>query len=71
MRCLSDNIGDNSPRLRYAGRPSLSQARKRVIYYDHPLSAEGEERVVERSKDRVSNSRQITNDIMTNDPMTN
>ena len=44
-----------SPRLRFDGRPSLRQAAKRVKNNLHnPLSAAGEERVVERSNDRVS-----------------
>jgi hypothetical protein len=70
----------DSPRLRFAGRPSLPQAGKRVkkeianiefpmlnieglrysvfsIHYsifNNPLSAEGEERVAQRSERRVS-----------------
>ena len=41
-----------SPRLRYAGRPSLLRKEGKILQLN-PLSACGE-RVVERSKDRVS-----------------
>jgi hypothetical protein len=50
--------GGYSPRHRFACRPSLSQAIKRVIpffLFLNPLYAKGEERVVGRSHDRVSN----------------
>ena len=47
----------DSPRLRCTGRPSLplrgKEGERFFLFFD-PLSAAGEERVVERSKDRVS-----------------
>jgi hypothetical protein len=44
-----------SPRLRYAGRPSLWQAKKKKKKKKNKsLFPRSEERVIERSKDRVS-----------------
>jgi hypothetical protein len=39
--------------------PTLSSAsgKEGCLFFSYPLSAKGEERVVERSKDRVSNRR--------------
>jgi len=48
--------GVDSPRLRFAGRPSLPLYGKegRKFFFQIPLSAVGEERDVKRSDDRVS-----------------
>jgi hydroxyacyl-ACP dehydratase HTD2-like protein with hotdog domain len=57
-RQLTLYAGDDSPRLRYAGRPSLrlrrKEGKKAKLKFQLPLSTEGEERDVERSDDRVS-----------------
>jgi hypothetical protein len=57
-------VGGYSPRLCFASRPSLPQAGKRVIFLrePNPLSAEGEERVIQRSADRVSKRRAFINE---------
>ena len=52
-----------SPRLRYAGRPSLRQVAKRVKKLLKPSFPLAEERVVKRSDDRVS---KYTSDISAN-----
>jgi hypothetical protein len=44
----------DSPRLRFAGRPFFAARKEGCFFGDFSLSAEGEEGVVERSKDRVS-----------------
>jgi len=48
--------GVDSPRLRFAGRPSLPLCGKEggKFFFQIPLSAVGEERDVKRSDDRVS-----------------
>jgi hypothetical protein len=53
---LKDRRPIDSPRLRYAGPPSLRKRKEGVINltFFFPLSAAGEERVVQRSVDWVS-----------------